>query len=100
MENNELKKESAQAWFRNLRDQFCAAFKEIDSGSFERKTWKHKGNGGGEISIMKGNVFEKVGVNISTRYLPKVLAFYDKNNYYQKRKNFNNSKNNSMMLLL
>ena len=66
MENNELKKESAQDWFRNLRDQFCAAFKEIDSGSFERKTWKHKGNGGGEISIMKCNVFEKVGVNIST----------------------------------
>ena len=66
MENNELKKESAQAWFRNLRDQFCAAFKEIDTGSFERKTWKHKGSGGGEISIMKGNVFEKVGVNIST----------------------------------
>ena len=66
MENNELKKERAQAWFRNLRDQFCAAFKEIDTGTFERKTWKHKGSGGGQISIMKGNVFEKVGVNIST----------------------------------
>ena len=37
MENNELKKERAQAWFRNLRDQFCAAFKEIDTGSFEKK---------------------------------------------------------------
>ena len=66
MENNELKKQRAQAWFRDLRDQFCAAFKEIDTGSFERKNWKHKGSGGGEISIMKGNVFEKVGVNIST----------------------------------
>ena len=66
MENNELKKQRAQAWFRDLRDQFCVAFKEIDTGSFERKAWKHKGSGGGEISIMKGNVFEKVGVNIST----------------------------------
>jgi len=66
MENIELKKQNAQAWFRKLRDQFCTAFNEIDTGSFERKTWNHKGSGGGEISIMKGNVFEKVGVNIST----------------------------------
>ena len=66
MENIELKKETAKQWFRNLRDQFCAAFMEIDTGSFDRKKWKHKGSGGGEMSVMKGNVFEKVGVNIST----------------------------------
>lgn len=66
MENIELKKEKAKDWFKNLRDQFCAAFMEIDTGTFDRKKWNHKGSGGGEMSIMKGNVFEKVGVNIST----------------------------------
>ena len=66
MEKIELKKEKAKDWFKNLRDQFCAAFMEIDTGTFDKKTWKHKGSGGGEMSIMKGDVFEKVGVNIST----------------------------------
>ena len=41
-------------------------FEELDGGKFERKKWNHKGSGGGEISILKGEVFEKVGVNIST----------------------------------
>ena len=60
------KKDLASQWFRSLRDQFCAAFEELDGGKFERKKWNHKGSGGGEISILKGEVFEKVGVNIST----------------------------------
>ena len=60
------KKDSASQWFRSLRDQFCSAFEELDGGKFERKKWNHKGSGGGEISILKGEVFEKVGVNIST----------------------------------
>ena len=60
------KKDLASQWFRSLRDQFCVAFEELDGGKFERKKWDHKGSGGGEISILKGEVFEKVGVNIST----------------------------------
>ena len=61
------KKEVASAWFKSLRDQFCEVFEKIDQESkFERKLWPHKGKGGGEISIMKGKIFEKVGVNIST----------------------------------
>ena len=60
------KKDLASQWFRSLRDKFCAAFEELDGGKFERKKWNHKGSGGGEISILKGDVFEKVGVNIST----------------------------------
>ena len=60
------KKDLASKWFRSLRDKFCASFEELDGGKFERKKWNHKGSGGGEISILKGEVFEKVGVNIST----------------------------------
>lgn len=73
----ELRKEQAAAWFRQLRDQICAEFEKIEdelaessakSGRFERKTWQREGGGGGEMSVMRGRVFEKVGVNISTVY--------------------------------
>ena len=59
-------KEVARSWFRELRDSFCKKFEEIDGENFSRKNWKHSGEGGGEMSTLKGNVFEKVGVNIST----------------------------------
>ena len=62
----EEKKDLASSWFRNLRDQFCKEFETLDGSKFERTKWNHSGSGGGEISLMKGNVFEKVGVNIST----------------------------------
>lgn len=60
------KKQRAREWFKDLRDQICASFEEIDGAKFERKTWQRAEGGGGEISMMRGNVFEKVGVNIST----------------------------------
>jgi coproporphyrinogen III oxidase len=58
-------------WFRKLRDEICHEFKKIEaeSGSdaeFSRKQWHREGGGGGEMSLMKGMIFEKVGVNIST----------------------------------
>lgn len=71
----ELRKSKAQAWFRQLRDAICAEFEKIETelsdsplpaGTFERKLWEREGGGGGEMSLMKGRVFEKVGVNIST----------------------------------
>ena len=75
----ETKKRDAEDWFRKLRDQICAEFEMIEdaahgeapAGRFERKQWQRptddgSNGGGGEISAMRGRVFEKVGVNIST----------------------------------
>ncbi len=79
---NEAYKQRARAWFEELRDQICVAFEAIEddlvgsfaarpAGRFERKTWKRPsetpdGGGGGVIAVMRGRVFEKVGVNVST----------------------------------
>ena len=72
-------KTEARAWFEHLRDQLCAAFEGIEQdstapgtpGTFERKPWSRPTEdgtegGGGIISLMRGRVFEKVGVNVST----------------------------------
>jgi len=89
MQNLELKKETASNWFRTLRDDFCRAFQELDNSTFKRKKWNHKGSGGGEMSIMKGDVFEKVGVNISTvsgqfseEYRSKIKGTKNSPNYW------------------
>jgi coproporphyrinogen III oxidase len=61
------KKERATAWFTNLRDLICKKFEEIDGeGKFIQTQWQRDSGGGGVMSVMKGKVFEKVGVNIST----------------------------------
>ncbi len=73
----EAQRIAAAAWFETLRDRICAAFEAIEddhagtnrdkpAGRFARKTWARPGGGGGTMSTMKGRVFEKVGVNIST----------------------------------
>jgi coproporphyrinogen III oxidase len=71
----EQKKEIAAKWFKELRDNICSEFEKIEdelvgsdntAGKFERKAWQRDGGGGGEMSTMRGRVFEKVGVNIST----------------------------------
>ena len=72
------RKEQAAGWFATLRDQICTSFETIEAGlsgtenvempagRFTRKIWERDGGGGGEMSVMHGRVFEKVGVNIST----------------------------------
>ena len=73
---------TASAWFRQLRDDLCAAFEQLEHavqgphadrspGSFVRQAWDrsdHTGapGGGGEMSMLHGRVFEKVGIHIST----------------------------------
>ncbi|HSR55526.1 MAG TPA: oxygen-dependent coproporphyrinogen oxidase [Alphaproteobacteria bacterium] len=82
------RKDDARGWFEGLRDEICAAFEALEEGlsgpaldlvsdtppgRFERKSWTRAeqggagtGGGGGVMSVMRGRVFEKVGVNIST----------------------------------
>lgn len=75
----EARKAEARAWFENLRDQIHAALEAIEdeaagdqpAGRFERTPWSrtdHTGadGGGGVMGMMKGRVFEKVGVHVST----------------------------------
>ena len=91
---DEDRKARAAAWFAQLRDRICAAFEAIEDeltgpnaerfaevapGRFERTAWEREGtegegtegdsggeNGGGVMAVLRGRVFEKVGVNIST----------------------------------
>ncbi|MSP83655.1 MAG: oxygen-dependent coproporphyrinogen oxidase [Alphaproteobacteria bacterium] len=67
-------KERAAAWFAELRDRICEVFETIEQDAapgpapfrFERKSWDRPGGGGGVMAVMRGSVFEKVGVNVST----------------------------------
>jgi coproporphyrinogen III oxidase len=83
MDSMDEQKERARTWFAELRDRLCSAFEAIEddhpgagageAGRFVRKDWRRptddgSDGGGGTMSLMKGRVFEKVGVNISTVY--------------------------------
>ena len=79
----DTRKERARAWFETLRDQIVAAFEDLEDalpagaplaegapGRFARTPWNrtdHSGapGGGGVMAVMKGRVFEKVGVHVS-----------------------------------
>jgi coproporphyrinogen III oxidase len=73
--------QAARDWFESLRTQICEAFEAIEreagsDASFEFLPWDRSdhdgsegggsGGGGGVRGVMKGKVFEKVGVNVST----------------------------------
>ncbi len=65
----------ARTWFESLRDSLCAEFEAIEreagsDAAFTFTPWSRdadEGEGGGGVQgLMKGRVFEKVGVNVST----------------------------------
>ena len=70
--------QAARSWFESLRDRICAEFEAIEreAGSdarFDYTPWDREaegiapGEGGGGVrGVMTGEVFEKVGVNVST----------------------------------
>jgi coproporphyrinogen III oxidase len=80
----EARKTRARTWFERLRDDVCAGLEAVEdalpassplaqnpAGRFTRTPWSrtdHNGapGGGGVMSLMRGRVFEKVGVHCST----------------------------------
>src|SRR5579862_2529901 len=80
----EQRKQRSRAWFETLRDQTVGALEALEDtlpagaplaarapGRFVRTPWSrtdHSGaaGGGGVMAMMKGRVFEKVGVHAST----------------------------------
>src|SRR3546814_2991428 len=75
------RKIEAKAWFERLRDDICAAFVALEDalagvnaerfaavppGRFERQDWQRAEGSGGVMALMRGRVFAKVGVNVST----------------------------------
>ena len=67
---------AARHWFESLRDRICAVFEAIEreagsDAAFDYTPWDRvdpsgEPGGGGVRGVMKGKVFEKVGVNVST----------------------------------
>ena len=67
---------AARDWFEGLRTRICLAFEELESAAgsgarFVYRPWVRRDvggvpGGGGTRGVLKGAVFEKVGVNVST----------------------------------
>ena len=87
MKNISSKKKIASHWFKTLQDQICEELQNIETkhskrnNKFKKTKWYRdkKGTnklGGGEMRLLRGDVFEKAGVNVSTVYgnLAKPLA--------------------------
>ena len=83
MTSLDVQQSAARDWFEGLRTRICAAFEAIEreagsDAAFDYIAWDREGagvtpgpiekggGGGGVRAVMKGRVFEKVGVNVST----------------------------------
>ena len=76
MPDHSAQTQQARDWFESLRTRICAAFEAIEreagsDAAFTYLPWAREAEGelepgGGVRGVMKGKVFEKVGVNVST----------------------------------
>ena len=78
MSDLENRKQLARAWFESLRDRIVAAFEALEdeapatlypgaAGRFTKTPWARSNDeGGGVMGMMRGRLFEKVGVHTST----------------------------------
>lgn len=69
----EKQKTQAFEWFCALRNKITESFLSIEVQSFtqpkiEKRKWNRPGGGSGESTIIFGNIFEKVGINVSRVY--------------------------------
>jgi coproporphyrinogen III oxidase len=73
----EDRKAAAQAWFEALRDRLMDAFERLEDeapadlygpepGRFVRTPWERPAGGGGIMGMLKGRLFEKAGIHVST----------------------------------
>ena len=67
MDQNNKRKDEIVLYLKRLRETLITAFESFESSKrFERKPWDYnKGTGGGEISLLRGDTFEKAAVNWS-----------------------------------
>jgi coproporphyrinogen III oxidase len=81
-EQIEARKARARSWFEALRDEICAAFEALEReapaplypgspATFARTPWSRTDStgapgGGGTMAMLRGRLFEKVGVHVST----------------------------------
>ena len=79
MEKIEIKKKETKNWFFELRNILCDFIESVEENfgnnktKFQKKSWERVresdlDTGGGEMSVLRGEIFEKAGVNISTVY--------------------------------
>jgi coproporphyrinogen III oxidase len=61
-----MEREHIVSFLKNLRTEIVDHFESLEpSHRFQRQCWDHSTGGGGEISVLRGEVFEKAAVNWS-----------------------------------
>lgn len=54
------------AFLKSLREEIISTFENLEGGKpFERKQWNYREEGGGEMAVLRGGIFEKAAVNWS-----------------------------------
>ena len=94
MINSEFRKKMTDSWFSYLQSQICKEFEYLEGNKikFIKRNWnKNKKNEGGGTSflLLKGKIFDKVGVNKSTvsgifpkRFRSQILGAEKKGKYW------------------